>query len=866
MSRRRLGQVLIAGVAAVATPIVCAATTAAASSPRIAVGSAVRLPRGARFVSTLPAHRRMRLTIALRPRTPGVLTAVATAVSTPGSPQYGHYLTVAQFARRFGVGSSRIAAVSAALRAGGLSVGRPTANHLTIPASGTVAQVQRAFSVTEAQVRLPGGGTAFANDRAPRLAAGIGRSVLAVLGLDDVVRQQPQGLARARRASRAFNAPHAVGSGPAPCQPAIATSSSLGGYTADEIASAYGIGSYYPSDEGSGQTVALVEFEAYQPTDISAYQSCYGTSSAVTNVNVDGGPGAFNGDDSEAALDIDQVMGLAPKANILVYQAPSNDTQAAVLDAIASQDVAKVVSSSWGACESITGPAVVNAESTALQEMAVQGQSFFTASGDSGSTMCYQATRTSLSHDNSLSVIDPGGQPFATGVGGTFLGNADGTTPTNGTYAGEGVWNDGGADALGHQAAGSGGGVSSVWPMPAYQSGAAAGLGVVQSHSSRSCGGQLCRQVPDVSADADPNSGYVVFSTDPTFGTGWTVAGGTSASAPLWAALTALADASSPCRGFTLGFENPALYAIAGGAYAANFHDVTAPAPSAVSAANQPGTNDTWSDIPDNSQNPSDLYPVLAGYDMATGLGSPVANALGSSLCSVRAPVYTVTVASPGPQITAKGHPVSVMVPGTDSGGARLTYSASGLPTGLGIDPATGVISGTPSTQQTTTVTVSAGDSFTNAGSASFGWSVVVPGKPTENAARLTGLGRRRPKLTFGVAAGAFAPALRSVTIKLPAGLGFARKARSLTRGITVRSGSGAVTFSAKVRGRALTITFRTAVTKATVTLRGPAITISRAEATRIRKHKVKRLTLTLTTTDASNATTSVRVPFNKPS
>ena len=535
------------------------------------------------------------------------------------------------------------------MRAGGLRVGAPTANHLTIPVSGTVAEVQRAFSVTEAQVRLPSGRSAFANDRAPRLAAGIAPSIQVVLGLDDVVRQQPQGLTRARRAAHRVAAarPHAVGSGPAPCSAATM----VGGYTADEIAGAYGMGSYYPSNEGAGQTVALVEFEAYDPNDIAAYQSCYQTSTAVTNVNVDGGPGAFNGgDDGEATLDIDQIIGLAPKANVLVYQASMFDSQDAVLNAIASQDVAKVVSSSWGGCEAQTGLQVINAEATALQEMAAQGQSFFISSGDSGSTMCYQ-TRTRA--DTGLSVIDPGSQPFATGVGGTFLGNADGTIPTDGSYAGEGVWNDGGADAAGDQASGTGGGVSLVWPMPSYQSGAAAGLGVVQANSSRACAGQLCRQVPDVSADADPSSGYVVLS-----GGVWQVAGGTSASAPLWAAFTALANASPACRGFTVGFENPALYAIAGTAYAANFHDVTRPTPftGAMGEANNPATNDTWSDTPDNPDNPSDLYPVLPGYDMATGLGSPIANTLGNSLCALRAPVYTVSVAGPGNQLAVKGH------------------------------------------------------------------------------------------------------------------------------------------------------------------------------------------------------------------
>jgi subtilase family serine protease len=867
--RNRLVSLLAMGVVAVAVPVVLGAGTAGATSPRLAVGAATRLPVGARFGPALPATRRLHLTIALQARDPRALHALATAVSTPGTPAHGRYLTVSQFARRYGATASQLASVSAALRAGGLHVGAPTANHLAIPASGTVAQVQRAFSVTEAQVRLPGGRVAFANDRAPRLAAGIARSVQAVLGLDDVAPQQPQEpqeLIRPRAAGHRTPTAraHAIGSGAVPCAAAVNASTTMGGYTADEIAGAYGIGSYYPSDEGAGQTVALVEFEAYDPNDIATYEQCYGIGTSVAAMNVDGGPGAFAGDDDESALDIEQVIGLAPRANVLVYQAPANDTQAAVLDVIASQDSAKVVSSSWGACEAQTGLAVISAENAALEEMAVQGQSFVNSSGDSGSTLCYERNAT----DRGLSVIDPGSQPFATAVGGTFLGKPDGTTPTDGSYAGEAVWNDGGADGSGHAAAGTGGGVSEAWTMPTYQSGAAPGLGVVGADSSGVCGAQLCREVPDVSADGDPRSGYIVFVTQQGSPSGaWAIAGGTSASAPLWAAFTALADASPACRGLSLGFENPALYGIAGSAYAANFHDVVRPTPftGATGDANHPATNDTWSGSPDNSENPGDLYPVGPGYDMATGLGSPVANVLGNSLCAVRAPAYSVRVTAPANQLSVRGQAVSLTLHATDSGGVAVSYSASGLPAGLGIDPGTGVISGTPTTRQTTAVTIRATDGFANTGATSFDWSVVTPGKPQlTSAPRLSGLGRARPKLSVAIAAGAFAPALKSVTIRLPGVLRLARTARSLAKGITVRTGAKRVAFSATRRSGALIIAFRGAVTRATLTVAGSAMTITRAQATRIRRHKVKRLTVSVKATDAAGTTTSFRVIVRK--
>jgi subtilase family serine protease len=871
-SRRRVAQVVAIVAVAMGAASLVGAAGAGASDARRAVGTAARLPLGARRERALPAARQLRLTIALKPHDAAGLRAFATAVSTPGTPQYGRYLSVAQFARRFGAGPSQLAAVSAAMRAGGLRVGAPSANHLTISVTGTVAQVQRAFAVTESRVRLPDGGLAFANDRAPRLGAQIAGSVQAVLGLDDVGRQRPQGLVRPalrRPAARV----RAVGSGPAPCAAAAGAAASMG-YTADQVAGAYGIGAYYPSDEGAGQTVALVEFEAYDLNDIAVYEQCYGTSTAIANVEVDGGPGAFSGNDDESALDIEQVIGLAPKANIRVYQASPQDSQFDVLDAIASENVAKVVSSSWGMCEVLTTLPVIEAENTVLEEMAVQGQSFFNSSGDSGSTMCYQTPSGSGgARDASLSVIDPGSQPFATGVGGTFLGNADGTVSTGGAYGGEAVWNDGGADAHGDQAAGTGGGVSAAWTMPTYQSSAAAGLGVVQAASSSACGASLCREVPDVSADGDPNSGYVVWATDPSMPSGgWALAGGTSASAPLWAAFTALANASPVCRGFALGFENPSLYAIAGNAYAANFHDVTAPSPFTAASTNvprpaiSPGTNDTWSDtMTVNANNPNHLYPVLPGYDMTTGLGSPITNVLGNSLCALRAPVYTVHLTAPGNQLTITGHAVSLAVHGTDSGNATLTYSATGLPAGLAINAATGVISGTPTTQQTTTVTVRATDTIANTAATSLSWTVVAPGAPQlTRTHRLSGLGRGRPKLSFSLAAGPFAPALKAITIRLPRGLSFATTARALAKGTVVKSGSTKVAFSLARRGGALTIAFRVAVAEAAVTVGVPALEITVGEAAKVRAHKIKKLALALKAIDASRETTRLSVTFTR--
>ena len=334
---------------------------------------------------------------------------------------------MAQFAQRFGATPSQIADVKSNLRTAGLSVGAVTANRLTLPVMGTVEQVEQAFATSISEVRTAAGASAYVNAQAPALPRSLADQVQAVVGLDDLTPEQPQDVELAARPLRSrASAPHVLTGGPQPCAQAQAAARSPGGYPADEIAYAYQLsGLYGGGDQGAGQTVALVELEpyvpTYVPTDIATYQSCYGTSVPVSNVDVDGGPGAPPATgDNEAALDIEQVIGLAARASVLVYQAP--DTAAAVTDVmsqIVSDDGAKVISTSWGACEAGAGAANVTSENTLLQEAATQGQSFFAASGDSGSAACYQFDHTKTG----LSVANPSSQPFAIAVGARLAAN-----------------------------------------------------------------------------------------------------------------------------------------------------------------------------------------------------------------------------------------------------------------------------------------------------------------------------------------------------------------------------------------------------------------------------------------------------------
>ena len=541
---------------------------------------------------------------------------------------------------------------------------------------------------------------------------------------------------------------------------------------------------------------------------MQTYGACYGVAINPQVINVAGGPPA-NADAGESELDIEVVAGMAPRANIQVYQGPPG--QAVAIDnAIVAADQAKVISSSWGACESITGGATINAENTILQEAAAQGQSFFISSGDSGSAMCAQATG---GQQTQLSVIDPGGQPFATGVGGTNIYTPSGTSasyyqPGDPVY--QSVWNAGVDNG---RASGSGGGLSSVFTMPIYQSAAPAAVGVINSESSAApCGGSAnCREVPDVSADADPNTGYAVY-TDGQGGAQWSSVGGTSAAAPLWASFVALANATPTCRGLSLGFVNPSLYGIAGAAYNADFSDITSGSIFSGVDSNDPYADQNNSPIQDPD---GDMFKVRTGYDMATGLGSMIAGPLAQSLCAARAPVYSVAVANPGTVAATIGTPVALQIHATDSGGAPLSYSVNGLSAGLTMSGTTGLISGVPTTAGTATVNVAAGDPYTNLGSTQFVIAVAAApvvkttskpsGKPTLGSVAIVGLTRRRPKLSFAVRGGD--AKLKTLAVTLPKGFSYAGRSRLLARGITIKAGHKKLTFRAKVKKRVLVIT-----------------------------------------------------------
>jgi subtilase family serine protease len=339
------------------------------------------------------------------------------------------------------------------------------------------------------------------------------------------------------------------------------------------------------------------------------------------------------------------------------------------------------------------------------------------------------------------------------------------------------VWND--------SFGATGGGVSRLWGRPAYQDGAA----LAQSGVTCRASGTACRELPDLSVHGDPANGYVAY-----FSGAWRIVGGTSIAAPTIAALTALADASPACGGHPLGFLNPALYRAAAGSYATNFTDVTS------------GTN-AFGSVAGYASGP--------GYDMASGLGTP-APGWGNTLCGA-----VITLTAPSAQISTAGRYASLQLSSSAAPGAAVSYSATGLPTGLTVQRTSGRISGTPRSAGRWTVTVIASNATGGATQVSFTWTVVKgsaagAASQARAASRARAHGVRNQRARVGVplhlrvtTGHAWGTRLAYTATGLPAGLGIDHQTGVISGRPTA---PGSRTVHVRVtdrRGHAATLTFR---------------------------------------------------------
>ncbi len=659
------------------------------------------VPAGATAAGAVPSSALISGDVVLRPRDNAALKRFIAAVTDPGSPLFHQYLPPGAFAGRFGPPASAISAAVAWLKASGLRVTGVSRDGLLVHFSGAAAVVGRAFGTRLESYRLSDGFTGRAATSAVRVPAPIAGSVAAVLGLNDLVRLQPLGLARAPASDRGKIRPATMASfshpagAPSPCKAATAAATHYGGLTDDQIARAYGaFGLYGAGDLGAGQHIAIYELEPFERSDVKTFDTCYFGAAAAARmlsrlhvIPVDGGqpPGPGIG---EAILDVEDVSAFAPGATIDVYTGPSPGSDGSIYDpideyaAMVDSDVDQVITTSYGLCEQAVEagqPGLQVAENLVFEQAAAQGQTVFGAAGDDGSDDCdFDLTPTPLPGQNPVSVDDPGSQPYVVSVGGTTIEDAATSPPL------EHVWNDA---TIGFAGGATGGGISQSWTMPAWQRaatvpGIALPGGAAYAHANQVekaygypkgfCQATVpgadsstpCRLVPDVSAQADPLTGATTIYSA-SLG-GWLTYGGTSSATPSWAAMLALVNASSSCAANPatregVGFASPLLYAVASdpGAYHAAFNDITV------------GNNDMYG--LDGGQ----VFNATKGYDLASGLGSPRLTGPGGSaglayyLCHLGASAArpVVTGISPAEGGVAGGYDITITGTGFESGG-----------------------------------------------------------------------------------------------------------------------------------------------------------------------------------------------------
>ena len=560
---------------------------ATASLPRVVVAH-VGPTYGA---PSAPLTRDSIFDVVLQPQQ-AALNAYLAELTNPASANYRHFLTTAQFARQFGPSTSAIRAVRQYLEQNGLRVTHLSKAGTIIQAKGSTSNIAHAFSATLLTYKYKSiTNLAFASDAS--LPQAVGQYVKTVVGLSGITTLHSK-IARSQTTSRV--------SAPNFCSKNGSTDSSgntpgTNGYDLTQQGRLYGLGTQWAAGNyGTGEKIAMYELQSYSPTDVSFYKSCYGLTNSVQAINVDGGPQSSDNAFGmiEANLDIEEAAGLAPGSNILVYQGTQNigsgalDTYAQIAD----DNSAQIVSSSWGSCEFDTSTQPI-AEQLIFQQMAVQGQTVFSAAGDYGSSDCVGDTQISVPAssaafpDTTLSVDDPSSQPYVTAVGGLSVQNIT-TLPT--------VWDVQCIEqveptscntASGQDAQGGGGGISSVWSLPSWQQSAAANLSPAPT----------MRMVPDLSVMADLRTGFMVRDSG-----SWKAVGGTSIGSPLMSAL--LAVAANVCGVTNFGTINPTLYSMP----SSSFVDV---------GSSNPNTNAVAYGITS--------YMSGAGYDLASGLGSPSA-------------------------------------------------------------------------------------------------------------------------------------------------------------------------------------------------------------------------------------------------
>ncbi len=525
----------------------------------------------------------MRLSVSLPLRDPAGLENFLKAVYDPHNPLYQHFLTPQELADRFGPTAAQYQALQDQLRLRGFRVTGTYSNRLMVEFEGDTDRVEKNFGVRINDFRRADGTVFYGPDQDPS-TDGLG-PVVHIGGLDDAVRPRP----RLKRIPRSVGlpVPRVGGSGPG------------GDFIGSDYRNAYAPG---VTLTGAGQNLALVEFSTYNVGNPATYAAeCSPPISVpVSNIYLNGLSSAStvdcsgNGGEVEVNLDIDVAISMAPGlSKLYVYMGTSTLT---VLNRIQSDNNSRQISCSWGWSLSSSER---TAENTVLALFAAQGQSYFLASGDGSSTDGTGAFTTDPPYGDTSLANDSEVTQTLVGATRLFMNSPGVSWSSEVPVPTQATWQSTGGILAGSNVGDS---------IPSYQTGI---------DMSTNFGSTTYRNVPDVSMVGLGCHVYDCSYGDDTVG-------GTSASAPLWAAFMALVNQQAAVSGKgSVGFANPSLYSIGKGAnYTTDFNDIT--------------TGDNGSPT---------QFPAVTGYDLATGWGSPKGQALIDDLVAVL-PTVTPTATS----------------------------------------------------------------------------------------------------------------------------------------------------------------------------------------------------------------------------
>ena len=583
----------------------------------------------------------MILLLSVRPDAQAQLSQLLAEQQDPKSPNYHKWLTPAEFGLRFGPTDQDIADATNWLKKFGFRIDQVASGRMWINFSGNVQQVERAFQTNIRQFEVKGK-MHHANASDPTMPRALSGLVRGVVSLHDFVKHPNSTV---NQLPPDFTA----GNGANFLAPA-------------DFATIYNLNPLYsaaPAIDGTGQTIAIVGRTNINLADVQFFRSFFGLPVNDPVITLNGpDPGDLGGvEETEADLDVEWSGAVARNAAInFVVSQTTTTTDGVDLSAqfIVNNNLANVMSTSFGACEAALGAAENNFWNTLWAQAAAQGITAFVSSGDSGAAGCDPAgaaTGTGLgvnglsSTPNNVSV---GGTEFNEGTGTFWSPTNDPTTQSSVlSYIPEIAWNESGNVVGGSSLFSTGGGASIIYPKPAFQ----AGPGVPADGA---------RDIPDVSLSSASHDGYLIIQGHSATVTGLAAVGGTSAASPSFAGIMALVVQKT---GAAQGNANTVLYSMAQNQFAggtAVYHDTTSG---------------------DNSVPGVTGFTAGAGYDEATGWGSVDAASLVNFWNSNVTPDFSVA-AAPASQSVNQGLTANYTVTQTAVGGYAgvVSYSISGLP------------------------------------------------------------------------------------------------------------------------------------------------------------------------------------------